>query len=312
MAVTRTKDGRIEIVAVDTAIELLNWLTPWNTTWWRRGGADAWGFRGQRDEAWSLTPSAMRPKAFVRPDGSPRPVTTIDEQLKAEGDALAAFINICDRAALQLPDDGQWFRSPELITKLVGSPFGYPTTGGVHFPFPLLRSLFALAQHHGVPTRLLDWSKSGLTAAYFACQKVAKAQRPSGGRCAFWAVHQDAVEEVVRPDLRLVKVTAPFDTNPNLRAQRGLFSLVEYKTPPPDHHLPDLDAVLRNVAPPPGKPDVPLMYKITMPHSQCAFLMSLLNDANVNAATVFPGYDGAVEAVREQMFYPKTVPGSPP
>src|SRR5262249_5518333 len=38
--------------------------------------------------------------------------------------------------------------------------------------FTMRHSIAALAQHHGVPTRLLDWSYDARKAAYFACQAV--------------------------------------------------------------------------------------------------------------------------------------------
>lgn len=307
MTVVKEREGRIEIVTMDTAVELLDWLVPWSPVWWRRGGADAWGFRGQRDAGWQLVPAAMRENAFRLRDGSPRSVSSVDEQLQAEGDAVTEFVNVCDRAGLPLPEDGQWLRSPELIGSFISTGLFRPRP----FPFPLVRSLYALAQHHGVPTRLLDWTKSPLVAAYFACEEVAKnaALLDAGGRCAVWAAHQDIITALQHNDFRVVKVTAPFESNPNLRAQRGLFSLIEHKTQPTDFRLPHLDDLVRDIPVAAGGADVPLIIKMTIPLKQCSFLLQLLDDANVNAATVFPGYDGAVEAVRERQFHAKSVPG---
>jgi hypothetical protein len=42
---------------------------------------------------------------------------------------------------------------------------------------------------------------------------------------------------------------------------------------------------------------------MTLPHGKARRLLRLLDSANVNAATVFPSYDGAVRALEERTFY---------
>ena len=159
------------------------------------------------------------------------------------------FCAEADSLGLHLPGD-----RPELRDRRCAQPEEDPH----EFP-PINRlHMFALAQHYGIPTRLLDWTRRPVIAAYFAVEALA-ARRRAGlrgqGPCAVWGwmrrrsidCHADARSDpTIDPAVFLV--TAPRATNPNLAAQGGLFTLVQPRTGDP-HPVPDLDEALRRVAP---------------------------------------------------------------
>ena len=212
---------------------------------------------------------------------------------------MSQFATEADRHGLSVPGfDHTWVEVEDVIHK-----FDEQATkvfaGSDFFPAKEWRPLFGMAQHYGVPTRLLDWSESPLVAAYFAARDADETER---GKCIeIWALNFVGLKSIATPDERIDLVRPPWSTNPNLRAQRGLFTLhcvrlSQYDTP---KDVP-LDRAVQELAHAAYWPeDKPLLYRLRLPVEKAWSLIYLLNQEGISAASMFPGYAGAVEGVRE-------------
>jgi FRG domain len=222
----------------------------------------------------------------------------------AEYRAVDEFMHAADRVGLMIPEDAQLLRTSGTVPRLiVGHPDEKTDLDEFVWPAKEMLSVIALAQHYGVPTRLLDWSWKPRVAAYLAVRGVAVPTKPlTGTRLVIWCLRALRVTWIgrYRGFGGMELVTAPQATNPNLAAQAGLFTLV--RSEHEDVTFDELVASEIASGNAPGWLELPMMRKLTLPHSEARRLLRLLGLEGVNAA---PGYGGVVTSLAEQRLWEK-------
>jgi len=259
-------------------------------------GNPTWVFRGVDGAQYPLLPSAFRTGKPLLLTGGwkalAEPISNV-QQASAEFSTLLAFFWAADEQGLIVPEDSQVLRS-FLDPSREG--LGALIEGSQPWLPELLFSLAALAQHYGLPTRLLDWSYSPLTAAYFA------ASADVGERLCVWALDISALSLVDRERRAagfLRYVSAPRSANPNLHAQDGLFTMytqVPFNWDAPRAAIP-VEQLVQSWT---GVRDTPILFKITLGGSEAPELRRLLRRYGITAARVFPGYAGVVKSLKDR------------
>lgn len=151
--------------------------------------------------------------------------------------------------------------------------------------------LLALAQHHGLPTRLLDWTYSAFVALWFAVNKPAPAKEVDGEEDygVVWLLKTKPSDFKSKNDLPFsnkdTKIFRPNIISRRISAQSGVFTVHKFVQDKPNlkHDVVRFDT---------HKGFKDRLIKIKIPHNCFPDLRSKLNIVGINSATVFPDIDG--------------------
>jgi hypothetical protein len=246
-------------------------------------------FRGQRDSAWSLVPRVFRANELNK---YKRGMLSLGNDHVGhwtfEYFLLSEFLFYCDRAGLVIPDDSLAFRryfDANNLTNLHG-------LSSRDWPQEQVVPLMALAQHHGIPTRLLDWTDNSLVACYHAASSVVQNKIDGSGDLAVFALD---VAPLQQTGGRLKHIRVPGSTSPNLSVQQGSFVLVANYGSRGEPFESDVSVESRLL------PGSSILHKITLPQSRASELLFRCAKYGISAASIFPGYDGTARAAMESI-----------
>jgi hypothetical protein len=141
--------------------------------------------------------------------------------------------------------------------------------------------LLALGQHHGLPTRLLDWTASPYVAAFFALSGALTHPGTAEQHVAVWALHLDS--GLFSADLGVTVIPCPSGGNARMRNQGGCFTRAKTL----DRSLEEYVERLPHAG--------PALTQFAWPARDAARGLNELDMMGINSARLFPGLDGAAQ-----------------
>lgn len=288
----------VETKHCETLNEFWDCVSPIGDFFNPQGPPQNFVYRGQSNSEWKLIPRVFRTNVIDEyKQGMWSRLRDHPGQAIFEYVLLSEFVHFCDSKGLAIPNDSPEFRRYfkwESITHTYG-------TNSNGWPGDQVIPLMALAQHHGVPTRLLDWSNNPYVACYFAAASAITDRKFNDEeRIAVFGLSLSGIPEYGAPTTApyaskpLHRVRVPGSTSVNLASQSGSFILVSNHGYRDNVFTPDVsvESMITSAA-------TPLLKKVTLPKALAGELLIRCGKFGFSAASLFPSYDGAARAVFE-------------